>query len=265
MNLTGKKSKIFIPIFLTLISTYSFSSQLKTDIQKESYSIGASTGNYISNQIYGQIKLGAKVDIDLIVEGFQDALKEKLKLSEKDIITQLNNRAEKLNKSQKAKFKKIQTDNLKKEQDFLAKNAKEKGVVTTKSGLQYKVIKQGKGKKPKAESIVIINYKASLLDGYVFDDTYARKSPAHLSMVNVVDGLKEGLMLMNEGSKVKLFIPSKLGYGSVQMRDIPPNSVLVFEIELSKVLKPGEMKEKPKFMMMGQDSKKEKSPKSSSH
>lgn len=104
------------------------------------------------------------------------------------------------------------------------------------------MLKDTKTKGVKPESIVIMNYKASLIDGYVFDDTYARKAPAHLSMINLIDGLKEGLMLMHTGSKYKFYIPSKLAYKDVQMRDIPPNSTLVFEIELLKVLKPGEMK-----------------------
>jgi len=253
MKILGKKTYLILPMFLTLVGTQSFSAQLKTSVQTESYSIGASTGNYIVNQVYRQVQMGAKIDTDLVLEGFNDALKKKVKLSDEEIITNLNNRAEYLNKAKKEQFAKLQQDNAKKEKEYLEKNRKKTGVKVTKSGLQYEILKQGKGKTPKPESIAIINYKASLIDGYVFDDTYERKSPAHLSMVNVVDGLKEGLMLMKAGAKYKFTIPSKLGYSNVQMRDIPPNSVLIFEVELLKVLKPGEGKKKKKFEMMGSE------------
>ncbi|HIP11277.1 MAG TPA: peptidylprolyl isomerase [Arcobacter sp.] len=251
MRLEGKKVYLILPMFLALVGTQSFATQLKTSVQTESYSIGASTGNYIVNQIYEQVQMGAKINIDLVLEGFNDALKKKSKLSEEEIITNLNNRVEYLNKIKKEKLIKLQKDNAKIEKDFLQKNAKKSGVKVTKSGLQYKITKSEKGKAPKPESIVVINYKASLVDGYVFDDTYKNKAPAHLSMINIVDGLKEGLMLMKEGSKFTFTIPSKLGYGTVQMRDIPPNSVLIFEVELLKVLEPGGMKKKKKFEMMG--------------
>ena len=258
MGLAGKKVYLIIPMLLVLAGTQSFASKIKTNVEKESYSIGASTGNYIVNQVYEQVQMGAKIDMDLVLEGFNDALTKKLKLNEEEIITNLNNRAEYLNKVKKEKFLKLQKDNIEKENNYLKKNSKKDGVKVTKSGLQYKITKYGKGKTPKLESIVIINYKASLIDGYVFDSTYNKKSPAHLSMINIVDGLKEGLMLMQEGSKVKLTIPSKLGYSNIQMRDIPPSSVLIFEVELLKVLKPGEMKPKKKFEKMMEKNNKDK-------
>lgn len=258
MRLAEKKVYMILPMLMALVTTPIFASELKTNVQKESYSIGASTGNYIINQIYGQIELGADINMDLVLEGFSDALKKKSKLSEDEIITSLNSRAKKLNEAKKEKFKKLQADNIEKEKKYLEQNKKKQGVKVTKSGLQYEVVNAGTGKMPQAESIVVINYKASLIDGYVFDNTYETKAPAHLSMINIVDGLKEGLMLMSEGSKFKLTIPSTLGYGSVQMRDIAPNSVLIFEVELLKVLKPGEMKEKKKFELMGEEGKKDK-------
>ncbi len=242
-----KKASLILP--LVLVVTHGIADELKTQVQKESYSIGASTGNYVGNQIYGQVKLGAKVDMDLVVKGFTDALKQKLQLSEEQIITSLNERAKFLNEAQKKKIKELQAKNLKEQNEFLVKNAKKQNIKTTKSGLQYEIIKQTKGKKVKPESIVVMDYKASLIDGYVFDDTKARKAPAHLSMVNIVDGLKEGLLLMREGAHFKLYIPSKLGYKDVQMRDIPPNSLLIFDVELKKVLKPGEMRATKKFNM----------------
>jgi FKBP-type peptidyl-prolyl cis-trans isomerase FkpA len=156
----------------------------------------------------------------------------------------LNNRAEYLNKIQVEANLKEKKDNSVKEKKYLEENSKKDGVVVTKSGLQYKVIKSGNGETPKLESTVVVDYKASLIDGYEFDNTYITKKPVHLAMINVVNGLKEGLMLMKAGSKFTLYIPSSLGYGDVQMVDIPPNSVLIFEIELKEVIKPGGSKKK---------------------
>ena len=240
-----KQISVGLFVFACLISQ-GFSAEMKTQIQKESYSIGASTGSYISNQLFEQSQLGAKSDVEAVIEGFIDALKKKQKLTDEEIITNLNNRADLLNKVAKENFDKALKQNHEKGKKYLAENAKKKNVITTKSGLQCEVISEGKGEKPQKESIVMMNYKASLVDGTVFDDTYARKTPAHLSMVNIIDGLQEGLMLMPEDSKFRLVIPSELAYGDADMRDIPAGSTVIFEIELSKVLKPGqEMSAKP--------------------
>ncbi|AII14826.1 FKBP-type peptidyl-prolyl cis-trans isomerase [Campylobacter iguaniorum] len=223
------------------LAGYSFCADLKTQEQKESYSIGASTGSYISNQILNQEALGVKSDINAVVDGFMDALSKKQKLSDEEIITLLNARADRLNEIVKKQQKEQIDANLKAGKEFMAKNAKSSKVKTTKSGVQYEVIKPAKGEKPKPESIVLINYKAYLVDGKVFDDTYEKKSPAHLSMINIIDGLKEALLLMNTGSKYKVVIPSNLAYGEAGMGEIPGGSTVVFEIELMKVLKPGEL------------------------
>ena len=123
----------------------------------------------------------------------------------------------------------------------MAKNAKNKKVKTTKSGLQYEVLALGDGDKPRPESVVALNYKAYLINGKVFDDTYSRNEPALLSMVNLIDGLQEGLMMMNGNSKYKFVIPSRLAYGDEGADEIPGGSTLIFEVELVKALKPSEL------------------------
>jgi len=238
ITMRSKKFSIGLFVFICLVSQ-GFAGELKTQVQKESYSIGASTGSYISNQLFDQTKMGAQVDVDAVIDGFIDAFKKQSKLTDEEVITNLNNRAEFLNKVSKDKFQKDLNQNLDLGKNYRAQNAKNKNVVTTKSGLQYEILRAGKGEKAKKESIVVMNYKASLISGKVFDDTYARKSPAHLSMVNVIDGLQEGLLLMNEGSKFKLVIPSELAYGNMDMNEIPAGSTVVFEVELQKVMKPG--------------------------
>lgn len=236
---------ILTPIFLT---SCMFGAELNTKEQKESYSIGASTGNYISNQLHNHAQMGVKSDVNLVIEGFIDALKQQQKLTEDQIVSLLNQRADSLNKIVEERAKVELDKNLKAGKEFMAKNAKNSKVKTTKSGMQYEILALGNGDKPKKESIVLVNYKANLIDGSVFDDTYASKKPAHLSLINIIDGLSEGLLLMNVGSKYKFTIPSELAYGKEAMDKIPAGSTVVFEVELLKVFKPGELAEVAKKM-----------------
>ena len=232
-------------VFICLVSG-ALAGELKTQVQKESYSIGVSTGSYISNQLFEQAEMGAKSDINAVIDGFIDALKKQQKLKDDEIVTYLNDRAEVLNKVSQERFKQALDKNIDSGKKYAMSNAKNKNVKTTKSGLQYEMLASGAGEKPKKESIVVMNYKAYLVDGKVFDSTYERKEPAHLSMINIIDGLQEGLLLMNEGSKYKLVIPSDLAYGNADMQEIPAGSTVIFEVELVKVLKPGELADSAK-------------------
>ena len=212
-----------------------------TQTQKESYGIGFSTGTYIANQLVKQEKLGVKFDANSLIEGFMDAFRKEQKLKDEDIISLLNERDERLDKLTQIAQKQALETNLKNGKEFMAKNAKNKKVKTTKSGLQYEVLALGDGDKPKRESIIVANYKAYLIDGTVFEDTGDNKTPAHLSMINLIDGLQQGLLMMNGNSKYKFVIPPELGYGDEDIESVPPGSTLVFEIELIKALKPGEL------------------------
>ncbi|MDM1761686.1 FKBP-type peptidyl-prolyl cis-trans isomerase [Acinetobacter sp. 251-1] len=128
------------------------------------------------------------------------------------------------------------TNNSAKESLFLKENAKTQGVITTASGLQYKILYQGTGKKPTPASIVTTHYKGQLLDGTVFDSSYARGKAIEFPLNQVIEGWTEGLQLLNTGSKATLYIPAKLAYGQDGVPGtIPPNSTLIFDIELLKV------------------------------
>ena len=115
---------------------------------------------------------------------------------------------------------------------FLAENATREGVTTTPSGLQYEVIKMGKGKKPVATDKVKVHYHGTLIDGNVFDSSVDRGEPITFALTQVIPGWTEALQLMPVGSKFKLYIPQNLGYGSQQAGSIPPFSTLIFEVEL---------------------------------
>jgi FKBP-type peptidyl-prolyl cis-trans isomerase len=129
-----------------------------------------------------------------------------------------------------------QTSNLEAGQAFLKQNATQPGVKTTASGLQYLVLTEGHGKSPKATDTVLVHYKGNLLDGTEFDSSYKRNEPISFPLNGVIPGWTEGVQLMKEGGKVRLFIPSNLAYGSRGAGGvIPPDSTLVFDIELLKV------------------------------
>lgn len=119
---------------------------------------------------------------------------------------------------------------------FLEDNAKKEGVVTTASGLQYLVLREGEGKSPKATDTVEVHYAGTLLDGREFDSSYKRKESIEFPLNRVIAGWTEGVQLMKEGAKFRFFIPSKLAYGPRGAgRDIGPNETLIFEVELIKV------------------------------
>ena len=119
---------------------------------------------------------------------------------------------------------------------FLAENAKKPDVVTTASGLQYQVITEGTGATPNANDRVTVHYKGVTIDGKEFDSAYKRGEPATFPLNGVIRGWTEGLQLMKEGGKSRLFIPSELAYGARQPSpDIGPNSTLIFDVELVKV------------------------------
>ena len=122
---------------------------------------------------------------------------------------------------------------------FLAENAKKEGVVTTESGLQYKVIKAGKGEVPTATSTVKVNYKGTLIDGTEFDSSYKRNEPTTFRANQVIKGWTEALTMMPVGSKWELYIPQELAYGARETGgSIKPFSALIFEVELLEVVQP---------------------------
>jgi len=118
---------------------------------------------------------------------------------------------------------------------FLTENKKKQGIITTASGLQYEVLTQGTGVKPKLTNVAVCHYKGTLINGTEFDNSYARNSPAEFAVTGVIKGWTEALQLMPVGSKYKLYIPYSLGYGMNDHEPIPGGSTLIFEIELLNV------------------------------
>lgn len=125
--------------------------------------------------------------------------------------------------------------NMEQGKEFLKKNKEKADVKTTASGLQYKVLKEGSGKSPSADSKVEVHYRGTFIDGQEFDSSYKRNESITFPLNGVIKGWTEGLQLMKEGAKYEFYIPSELAYGPSGNQGIPPHSVLIFQVELIKV------------------------------
>lgn len=173
-------------------------------------------------------------------EVFAQALKEvrddtPSRLTEEEMQSVMQTFQEQAMAKREAEQKKVAAENAEKGQKYLEENKAKEGVTTTASGLQYRVITEGTGVKPKATDTVTVNYSGKLIDGTEFDSSYSRNEPATFSLNSVIPGWTEALQLMSKGAKWELVIPSDLAYGPGANGPIPPNSVLVFEVELLDV------------------------------
>lgn len=226
--------KISVLLMCVLPLTAACKKDLKSDKDKISYFIGQQIGQQVKSQ-------GLEVNSKILGESIADVLAEKeSRLSQEEmgkVMTLLQEQMRKKQQEMIEKNKKLGETNKKAGEAFLAKNKSKKGVKTTASGLQYMVMKEGKGKKPKSTDRVKVHYKGTLLDGKEFDSSYKRNAPATFGLNQVIKGWTEGLQLMPVGSKYKFFIPSQLAYGPSGQSTIPPHSTLVFEVELLSIEK----------------------------
>ncbi|MGL4614189.1 MAG: FKBP-type peptidyl-prolyl cis-trans isomerase [Shewanella sp.] len=211
--------------------------ELTTEAQKEAYSVGASIGRYMSGHIKEQEELGLPVDRALIVTGFTTGLNDQLKLTEEEMQTILQGLDKKLNDKRQEQVTAMAAKNIEDGKKFLEENKAKPGVVTTESGLQYEVLTAGSGDKPSAEDTVEVDYVGTLIDGTEFDSSYKRGQTATFPLNRVIPGWTEGVQLMPVGAKYKFVIPANLAYGDRDTGTIPPNSTLIFEVELKSVEK----------------------------
>ncbi len=197
--------------------------EVKTDKQKASYGIGLNIGKNLKEQLPDV----SDIDLDAFFRGLTDGLSgTQQAIGQEELANAFKKFQEDLMKRQSEK-------NKKEGDEFLAANAKKSGVVTLPSGLQYKVIKQGTGRKPTPSDTVECNYKGTLINGKEFDSSYKRGQPASFVLGQVIKGWIEGLQLMSVGSTYDFYIPSNLAYGERGAGgDIGPNATLIFEVEL---------------------------------
>ena len=200
--------------------------QLETLEQKVSYLIGYNSVAELSAQ-------GLDIDEAAYVEGIAQFLAgTELAFSREEAQQVFADFQAKLQEGAQAEFDSLATDNAARSAEFLTENASKDGVVTTESGLQYKVLEEGDGELPTVDSTVQVHYEGKLINGEVFDSSIARGTPVEFALTQVIPGWTEGLQLMKEGAKWQLYIPSELAYGESGSRSIGPNEALVFDVEL---------------------------------
>lgn len=194
--------------------------KLKTNADSISYALGSLIGQDLKNG--GFTELNYKV----MNAGMQRAIAGDSLLLSKEQSNAV------LQRAAMAEMKRKTAENVKLNTAFLEKNKTAPGVVTTQSGLQYKIIKPGTGSKPTADQKVKVHYTGKLLDGKVFDSSVERGEPAVFGVSQVIPGWVEALQLMTVGSQWEIYIPSNLAYGEHGTQGIPGNSLLIFEVEL---------------------------------
>jgi FKBP-type peptidyl-prolyl cis-trans isomerase len=197
---------------------------------RASYSFGVDFATRLNQQ-------NITLDTDALVQGIRDgsAGAETL-LSADDMSTARTEYLTQLRDELVAKQNTEAEKNLAAGKAFLAENAKKEGVVTTDSGLQYKIIEAGSGASPTADDTVVTHYRGTVIDGSQFDSSYDRGTPATFPVKGVIKGWTEALQLMKVGAKWQLFVPSELAYGATKRsEEIQPNSTLIFDIELLEI------------------------------
>ena len=225
-----KKFVFMIAVFIFCSGSQAFAKEADTipitQNEKISYALGFNIAN--------NLKKDFNLNVDLFIKGVKTSLLNKKSLliekEMKEVINVFQNQIKvKQMEANKQNLEKNKADGT----AFLEKNKKKKDVKTLKSGLQYKVIKKGKGVLPKDNDSIKCHYKGTTIDGKEFDSSYKRNQAAIFGINGVIKGFSEALKLMNVGSKWEIFIPSSLGYGDRGSGNIiPPGATLIFEIEL---------------------------------
>ena len=204
----------------------------KAEIDTVSYLLGINFGSFIKGYDFGEVNMAQ------IQKGMKDFINSKGNFRDADFNDQFKVSPERINDvfnaylQKRHEYKSLK--NIEEGKKYLEANKKKAGVQETESGLQYKIIEPGNDVKPGPKDTVWVNYKGSLINGDVFDES-PEGNPVQLSLNHVIAGWTEGLQLIGEGGKIELYIPSSLGYGENGNQAIEPNSTLIFEIENTKV------------------------------
>lgn len=233
-NILNNTTRAITGLFLSFNLIAAIPANALESLQERSgYSIGYNYANSLQQQ-------GIDLDPNSFVQGFKDSFsKANPAISQEQMQKAIEELQMATMAKQAAEQKALGEENKAKGQKFLAENKTKPGVITTASGLQYKVIKAGSGASPKVTDTVTTHYRGTLISGAEFDSSYKRNQPASFPVNGVIPGWTEALQLMKVGAKWQLFIPAELAYGSQAPRGsiISPNSTLIFDIELLEIKK----------------------------
>ena len=232
-----KKIALIIALALPLVmvaqekqeKNYKPSAKLKTLQDSVSYAVGIDVFQNLSQNM-GEFG----INWEIFKKGIEDAAKEKPGYTTEQMQKVFQSYQNEMQRLYNVKLEK----NLAEGQKFLEENKKSKSVIVTESGLQYKVNKEGTGKKPDINSTITCHYTGTLIDGTKFDSSYDRNQPLIMPLNQLIKGWGEGLQLMKEGGNYTFYIPNELAYGQQQAGIIPPGAVIIFDVELIKVEEP---------------------------
>ena len=217
---------------IVTLSINAWATELETEEQKLGYIIGMDIGKSLKQQ-------GTIVDLGALIDAITATYKgEELAMTDEEAAAIRQVYVEQRQTAAHAETAAAGQENLVAGQQFLAENKSKEGVQTTESGLQYKVLTMGEGAKPAATDTVKVHYSGKLLDGTEFDSSYARNEPISFALNRVIAGWTEGMQLMPIGSKFEFYIAPELAYGEGGGGPIPPNSTLIFEVELLDIESP---------------------------
>jgi FKBP-type peptidyl-prolyl cis-trans isomerase FklB len=227
------KFSIFLPAVVLSVLSASLSADEALNLDNETARINYSLGYQIGGDFKRQ---DVDMDAEAVVQGISDALTgAKPKMSQAEMTTTLMELKRKVVAQQQKRGVENELKYLAEGKEFMEENAKKEGVITTESGLQYKVIEPGSGKSPGPQDQVTVHYRGSFIDGKEFDSSFKKKKPATFAVNRVIKGWSEGLQLMKQGGKSQLYIPQNLAYGS---RGPLAHRTLIFEVELLAVEEP---------------------------
>jgi len=231
-----KKSVIFLCLFFTVLGLYAKAVQEDYKKGEDKARLGYALGMIIGTNLgFGQMDI--EFDYDAFTEGLKAIVKkEPTQFSEQEAIELIEAALYTAEEKQNSQNKQI-------EDEYLATNATKEGIKTTESGLQYEIIRDTDGEKPTKDSTVRVKYTGIFTDGRLFDNS-PEENGAYIPLANVIPGWTEGLMLMSVGSIYRLYIPSKLAYGSDGIQGvIPPYTTLIFNVELLEITETSEQEQ----------------------
>ena len=221
----------FLLLLAALGAMVSVSAQSEVDLEDSDNQVGYSLGVNIGMNLLQQ-GITADVQVDAFMAGLTDALSDTVQMDEAAMMTAIQSFVQQQQEAAQSAL----ADNLAASEAFLAENGQQDGVVTLPSGLQYRVLASGEGESPTTTDSVLAHYHGTLTDGTVFDSSVDRGEPATFGVSQVIAGWTEALQLMKVGDKWRLFIPPGLAYGEASPTPaIPPNSALIFDVELLEI------------------------------
>jgi len=230
-------SVVMLLVIIASCGQHNKKANLQTKQDSIAYVIGANIGSNLKKNMDSD---SLKFKPEVLMQGFKDALDglDSTVLTEKEKQNVMMGFQKEMQKKQMEKMEAAAGPNKTEGKKFLDENKKQSGVIETSSGLQYKVIKEGKGKTPTATDQVTVNYEGKLLSGKIFDSSYDRKKPETFGVTGVIKGWTEALQLMKEGGIYELYVKSDLAYGDQGNQQIPGGSTLIFKVELVKIEAP---------------------------